>query len=166
MGSVRIPLEVLKIEHPCPADWNEMQGDERTRFCQGCKKHVHNLSAMQRDEAQRLVCEAAGNLCVRMTIDSAGTIVTVDYAGGEHRDRRRGWRFWTGIGLLGALITGGLRAYTTSSRTLRGTSLGVMVCTRPTTFPTAGPITQPAGNFSTTDASNPSAASAAKDDAP
>ena len=111
MDFVRIPLEVLKSENPCPANWDEMKGDERTRFCEGCKKYVHNLSAMVRDAAERLVCESAGNLCVRMTIDRAGKVLTVDYAGEGRRSRRRGWRFWTGIGLLGALLSGGLRAY-------------------------------------------------------
>src|SRR4051794_32178067 len=106
MGQVRIPLEVLKIENPCPADWDQMKGDERTRFCQGCQKHVHNLSAMPRAEAERLVCEAAGHLCVRMSMDSSGTVLTVDCAQGKQRATRRGWRFWTGMGLLGALLSG------------------------------------------------------------
>src|SRR4051794_5315873 len=79
MTQLRIPLEVLKIENPCPADWNAMAGDERKRFCQGCQKHVHNLSTMPREEAERLVCESAGNLCVRMALNAEGKFVTVGY---------------------------------------------------------------------------------------
>jgi hypothetical protein len=142
MSSAKIPLEVLKIENPCAADWGEMRGDERTRFCLGCRKHVHNLSAMSRDEAERLICESALNLCIRMTFDSVGAVVTVDYAGDERRQRRRGWRFWTGVGLLGALLSGGLRAYWAGPRSLPTTVLGDMR-PFPTTLPATAPTTVP-----------------------
>jgi hypothetical protein len=142
MSYAKIPLEVLKIEDPCLVDWGEMRGDERTRFCHGCRKQVHNLSAMSRDEAERLVCQSAGNLCIRMTFDSVGAVVTVDYAGNERRQRRRGWRFWTGVGLLGALLSGGLRAYWTGPRSLPTTVLGDM-CPFPTTLPATAPTTVP-----------------------
>ena len=50
-----VPLEKLRIANPCPARWEEMQGDERVRFCGTCKKSVYNLSALQRSEAEALV---------------------------------------------------------------------------------------------------------------
>lgn len=106
MSAHRIPLEVIQIPMPCPADWNAMVGDDRVRFCDGCKKSVHFLSSMTRDEAERLVCESAGNLCVRMAKLADGTVLTVDYQAGSDRPRRRGWRFWTGVGLVGALLAG------------------------------------------------------------
>jgi hypothetical protein len=102
----RVPLEVLRIENPCPADWSAMAGDDQRRFCQGCQKHVHNLSAMLRSDAEALVCAAAGDLCVRMQIDPDGTVVTVDYQGSTRTRPRRGWQFWTGVGLVGALLAG------------------------------------------------------------
>src|SRR4051812_40258229 len=112
MTRTHVPLEVLKIENPCPADWNAMAGDERKRFCQGCQKHVHNLSAMPRAEAERLVCESAGNLCVRMALNAEGRFVTVGYQGSTRTRPRRGWRFWTGMGLAGAFLTGVVQAMT------------------------------------------------------
>ena len=57
-----MPLEVIRVDEPCKADWDAMTGDAARRFCAGCQKHVHNLSAMPREEAERLVCESAGRL--------------------------------------------------------------------------------------------------------
>ena len=37
-----------------------MVGDERVRACGSCDKHVYNLSAMTRDEAQALIIERNG----------------------------------------------------------------------------------------------------------
>ena len=84
----RIPLDLVKIENPCPADWNAMTGDDRSRFCAHCQKHVHDLSQMSLGDAERLVCESAGSLCVRMHRDEAGKLITLDY---EQAVRRR----WT-----------------------------------------------------------------------
>src|SRR5262245_48935557 len=75
----RISLDVLKVQNPCPADWSEMSGDDRSRFCQHCQKPVHDLSQMTLSDAERLVCQAAGSLCVRMHIDDAGKLITLDY---------------------------------------------------------------------------------------
>jgi hypothetical protein len=112
MTHPHIPLEVLHVDQPCPADWNAMVGDDRKRFCQGCGKHVHDLSAMPRPEAERLVCESAGHLCIRMELAADGSVATVDYQGSTRTRPRRGWRFWTGVGLAGALLTGVVQAVT------------------------------------------------------
>jgi hypothetical protein len=96
----RVALDVIDVREPCPRNWNEMTGDDRTRFCAGCGMHVHNLSAMPRDDAERLVCESAGRLCVRFERTQAGAVRTLDYA---KPPAGRGWRFWTMFGVLGAL---------------------------------------------------------------
>jgi len=98
------PLDVIRIEEPCSQDWGQMTGDERVRFCEGCRKHVHNLSAMTRDEAERLVCEQAGELCVRYEQTPAGGVRTLECA---RRISRRTWMFWTVFGTLGAAATAG-----------------------------------------------------------
>ena len=77
--SARRPLELLQIPAPCPANWDAMSGDAAGRFCQHCQKTVHDLSAMTRDEAERLVCQAAGVLCVRITRLPDGQVQTLDY---------------------------------------------------------------------------------------
>ncbi len=103
-----LSLEVLRVENPCTQPWDAMRGDGRTRFCEGCQLHVHNLSAMPRDEAERLVCEASGRLCVRYEVAADGAVMTLDYQ--EPRGRRGGWRFWTAIGAVGALLAGAAQA--------------------------------------------------------
>jgi len=87
-----------------------MAGDDRVRFCVGCGKYVHNLSAMTRGEAEQLVCEAAGQLCVRFQpADATGTGVrTLPYASKGMRPRT--WRFWAVLGGLGAMVTGAVNA--------------------------------------------------------
>lgn len=59
-------LERVSIQEPCSLRWEELAGDERRRFCGQCSRHVHNLSALRADEAERLVAESAagGRLCV------------------------------------------------------------------------------------------------------
>jgi hypothetical protein len=100
----RLSLDVIDVREPCPRDWDEMAGDERTRFCAGCGRHVHNLSAMTRDEAERVVCESAGRLCVRYERLASGAVRTLDYA--QPPAAARGWRFWSVLGVFGALAAG------------------------------------------------------------
>jgi hypothetical protein len=122
----RLSLEVIDVRTPCPADWEQMAGDERTRFCQGCQKHVHNLSAMMADEAERLVCQNAGRLCIRFERDVAGRVVTLDYGGAARP--KWSWRLWTVLALAAALITGTVQAllYGNRIKTGRGVVMGMM----------------------------------------
>ena len=89
----RVALEVIDIARPCPADWNDMRGDERVRFCRHCSLHVYNLSAMTREAAERLVVEREGRLCVRMYRRADGTVITADCGGGWKLAARRAGRF-------------------------------------------------------------------------
>src|SRR5829696_4745598 len=70
------PLEEVKVAAPCPADWEKMVGDERVRFCGSCNLHVYNLSGMTRREAEALVTNSEGRLCVRFYRRPDGTILT------------------------------------------------------------------------------------------
>ena len=74
--STFIPLENVRVASPCRADWNLMDGDERARFCQTCAKNVYNLSDMSRAQAEALIQEKEGNLCVRFYRRQDGTIIT------------------------------------------------------------------------------------------
>lgn len=72
------PLKGVHIATPCTADWEEMYGDVRVRFCADCKLNVYNLSAMKRVEAERLIATYEGRLCVRFLRRADGTILTND----------------------------------------------------------------------------------------
>jgi hypothetical protein len=71
---------VISVASPCNASWAQMTGDDRRRFCRHCGKFVHNLSAMPSDQAEALICSAAGSLCVRFARDQrTGQPITLDY---------------------------------------------------------------------------------------
>jgi hypothetical protein len=53
-----------------------MSGNNRVRFCDQCSLHVYNLSAMTRRDAERLVMNTEGRLCVRFYRRADGTILT------------------------------------------------------------------------------------------
>jgi hypothetical protein len=68
----------ITIASPCKADWAQMTGDERARFCGDCKLHVYNLSSMSETEAEKLIIEKEGKLCLRLYRRSDGTVLTKD----------------------------------------------------------------------------------------
>jgi len=78
-------LEDLRIAKPCPARWDDMQGDDRVRFCGLCRKNVYNLSALPRDAAERLVAEREGDLCALLYRRQDGTVLTADCPVGMRR---------------------------------------------------------------------------------
>ena len=71
-----IPLEAIRVAAPCSADWNAMHGDDRARFCGSCQKNVYNLSALTRAEAEALILEKEGHVCVRFYQRADGTVLT------------------------------------------------------------------------------------------
>jgi hypothetical protein len=87
---VRLPvLDNIRVAAPCTADWNKMEGDERVRACGDCNKNVYNLSGMTREEAEALIIEMEGELCVRYYQRADGTILFGDCTIGVSRRRRR-----------------------------------------------------------------------------
>jgi hypothetical protein len=100
---------MIQIDVSCPASWGQMRGDERVRYCDGCRKLVFNLSAMTRTEAERVVCESAGRLCVRFARTEDGKVQTLDYR--PPAGRRRSWRFWTVLSTCTTALVAGVNGY-------------------------------------------------------
>ena len=71
-------LSQLQIASPCPAKWEDMNGDDKVRFCSQCQKNVFNISKMNAAEAENLVLQKEGHLCVRMFKRKDGTVLTQD----------------------------------------------------------------------------------------
>lgn len=71
-------LQRAEIASPCPAKWDEMEGDDRKRFCHQCSKHVYNFASMTDAEAERLLRENEGKVCGRIYRRDDGTILTAD----------------------------------------------------------------------------------------
>jgi len=89
-GRKTLPLlDHLRIAAPCKADWDEMTGDDRVRFCGQCEKNVYNLSAMPREEAEAFLVEREGAVCVRLYKRADGTVLTADCPVGVRTRRRR-----------------------------------------------------------------------------
>ncbi len=107
MSKFDSPLSNIKIASPCSADWNEMYGDGRKRFCGDCKLNVYNLSGMSKDEAETLVMNAEGRLCVRFYRRADGSVITQDCPVGWAKVKQRTRVYATAIAsLLMALFTG------------------------------------------------------------
>ena len=107
MSKFDSPLNNIKIASPCPADWNEMYGDDRKRFCGDCKLNVYNLSGMTLDEAEMLVTNAEGRLCVRYFQRADGTIITADCPVGWAKVKARTKVYATAVAsMLVALFSG------------------------------------------------------------
>jgi hypothetical protein len=75
----------LQIASPCKAPWENMDGDDRVRFCRECNRNVYNLTAMTSHEARRIVAEREGRLCVRFYQRADGTVLTSDCPVGGKR---------------------------------------------------------------------------------
>jgi hypothetical protein len=78
----------VKVASPCKRDWSKMPGDEKVRACADCKLNVYNLSAMTEAEAQELVKQREGRVCVRFFVRPDGTALTRDCPVGVSRKRK------------------------------------------------------------------------------
>jgi hypothetical protein len=103
-----VMLENIRIATPCSADWDDMAGDEKVRFCGKCEKNVYNLSAMTREAGEALVREKEGRLCVRLYKRADGTVITNDCPVGVQRAkfRARLWRRVSGAAAAAGLVLG------------------------------------------------------------
>ena len=101
------PLDNVRVASPCSADWDSMYGDDRKRFCKECKLNVYNLSGMTREEAEKLVTNAEGRLCIRFYERPDGTIITQDCPVGWAKIKQRTRIYATAaLSMLMALLTG------------------------------------------------------------
>jgi hypothetical protein len=104
------PLDNIKIASPCSADWNEMRGDARRRYCALCRLNVYNLSNMTRAEAESLLINSEGRVCVQFFRRTDGSVITKDCPVGWARIKRKVSRTATAAFSLIAGIFGGVFA--------------------------------------------------------
>src|SRR3954452_3568783 len=71
-------LDDIRIASPCPARWEDMVGDRRSRHCQECDRSVYDLSEMTAAQALDLIRERNGRLCVRLYRRADGRVMTAD----------------------------------------------------------------------------------------
>lgn len=82
-------LDQAHIAKPCPANWDEMSGDDRSRHCSMCRLNVYNLSDMTDTEAEQLLQNRTGRLCVRYFLRPDGKVMTKDCPRGLRAFRQR-----------------------------------------------------------------------------
>ncbi len=70
-------LDSIEVKSPCLQDWDSMHGSDEIRFCDHCVKHVHDLSAMTRKDAAKLIARSQGGICVRYIRRPDGRIETL-----------------------------------------------------------------------------------------
>lgn len=150
------PLNNIKVASPCSADWNEMYGDHRKRFCGDCKLNVYNLSGMTRDDAETLVMNAEGRLCVRFYKRADGSLITADCPVGWAKMKQRTRVYATAVAsLLMALFTGVLFVSLFSKqKTVVGKLLIPFATPTPTPERLMGAIALPPRNTNTNTNSN------------
>lgn len=85
-----VSLDQIVIRSPCAVPWESMRGDEQVRFCGQCRQNVYNIEQMGRREAERLIGEREGSVCVRLLRRDDGTVVTADCWTRLRAARRRG----------------------------------------------------------------------------
>ena len=93
-------LDSVHVAAPCPADWDSMYGNERVRFCGQCRLNVYNLSEMSRAEAEQLIGQGEGRLCVRYYRRKDGSILTQNCPVGLRLLKRRLTRIATAVASL------------------------------------------------------------------
>lgn len=63
-------IDDVSLSFVCGADWGGMKAiDSRARLCAQCDKIVHDLSAMDEEDARRLLASRSKGLCVRYLFD-------------------------------------------------------------------------------------------------
>ncbi|AWM37318.1 hypothetical protein GobsT_47270 [Gemmata obscuriglobus] len=107
-------LDLVTIPTPCTVPWDQMSGDSRTRFCDQCRKNVHDVSELTRAEALDLLSASDRSPCLRVYRRPDGRVLTADCSTPRERiwkwlDRRSQWAaalfallFFTGCDMVGA----------------------------------------------------------------
>ena len=48
--TTKVDFDHLRIASPCPANWDQMSGDDCVRFCDLCNLHVYNIELLMRPD--------------------------------------------------------------------------------------------------------------------
>lgn len=132
MSKYESPLNNLKVASPCSQDWNAMIGDSRKRYCGECKLNVYNLSGMSRAEAENLIVNSEGRLCVRFYQRADGTVLTEDCPVGWARVKERTKKYVTALASLIFSFFGALGLVTAFHKSGEVTVMGDMAVSTPT----------------------------------
>ncbi len=85
----KFELDRIAVASPCSVAWDEMEGDDRVRFCNRCSLNVYNISAMTKAEAESVITNTEGRVCASFYRRADGTILTQDCPVGLWAARKR-----------------------------------------------------------------------------
>jgi hypothetical protein len=95
----------------CPKAWEGMSGNEATRFCSYCHKHVHNLDALSAGERLALLSSPAAQVCARYKV-----AIRRPKAGRKASYARHLAKYGLGVAMTGSVL---LVLWETSARSTR-----------------------------------------------
>lgn len=143
------PLNNLKVASPCSQDWNAMIGSERKRYCGECKLNVYNLSGMTRTEAENLITNAEGRLCVRFYQRADGSVLTEDCPVGWAKVKQRTRAYMTALASLIFAFFGALGLVAAFKKTSEPTIMGAIPVSTATPRSKMGKIANDNSNVET-----------------
>ncbi len=92
----------LKVAKPCSVSWENMSGDDRTRFCSLCELNVYNISEMTVAEVRSLIGTSGGRVCGRIYKRADGSVLTRDCPVGLRKYRKQAAKYYSAA--LGAIL--------------------------------------------------------------
>lgn len=109
----RLPLlERIAVKTSCEASWDEMVGDDVTRFCCTCSKRVYDLTAMHPDEAELFLAQHLSSgepgPCVRIYRRGDGRVLTSECPTGASRRHLRRFAATAVATMAGAVLVAGM----------------------------------------------------------
>lgn len=67
------------ISQHCTANWEQMRGDDKRRFCEHCQRHVHNVSAMSPTERETFARPENMRECVFYSQRNDGEVADLSF---------------------------------------------------------------------------------------
>lgn len=87
----------LEIKTPCAANWDQMHGNDRVRFCEHCQLTVNDLTSLTPKRIRRLIAKSQARLCVRYYSGSNGKPLIAQVPTKLHQINKRVSRVAAGI---------------------------------------------------------------------
>lgn len=87
----------LEVKTPCTANWDQMSGNDKVRFCEHCQLEVNDLTSLTPKRIRRLMTKSKGRLCVRYHRGPDGKPLIRQVPGKLHQISKRFSRVAAGV---------------------------------------------------------------------
>src|ERR1700687_2585338 len=93
MAKPECPMHELQMATPCSANWEQMPGAERVRYCTKCRLNVYRVADLTRSEAEDVVKREGGRGFPSLYRRQDGTVLVQDCPKGVAAARKAS-RWW------------------------------------------------------------------------